>query len=194
MANVFQIVVLYFCLTVIAAIFAVCSFFGLKRVFEILRATLSPAVRVAFAVALVVAAVEAQKRGRDDAVGTPPRSFGEAVFLPLPGSVTNEKWRKHGAYQNWMHIPATNWWARSPSGGWLDHVTAFAWCEFRPDLFTTNAWPRPFPERLSLHKILLFQPDHTACLKMQPLIDCGTDQHMEDKMRKHFPYFYYQSD
>ena len=150
MANVFQLAVLYFCLVVIAAIVVASAFFGLKRVVEILRTTLAPATLAVFLGAVGVITVIAQKRGGDEAVGTPSRSFGEAALLPLPGSVTNEKWRVHGAYQNWMHIPATNWWARSPSGCWLDHVTAFAWCEFRPDLFTTNAWPRPFPERLSL--------------------------------------------
>ena len=150
MANVFQLAVLYFCLAVIAAIVVACAFWGLKRVVEILRSTLPSATLAVFLGATGVVTVIAQKRGGDEAAGTPSRSFGEAALLPLPGAVTNEKWRAHGAYQNWMHIPATNWWARSPSGGWLDRITAFAWCEFRPDLFTTNAWPRPFPERLSL--------------------------------------------
>ena len=152
-SNAFQIAVLYFCLAVIAAIAVACALFGLKRVGEILRATLSPAGLAAFLGVSGVVVVIAQKRGGDEAARAPlPRTAERQIgsVSPLPGSVTNEKWRAHGAYQNWIHIPATNWWARSPSGGWLDRMTAFAWCEFRPDLFTTNAWPRPFPERLSL--------------------------------------------
>ena len=154
MANVFQIAVLYFCLAVIAAAVAACTLLGLKRVVAVLRSTLPPATLAAFLGATGVVTVIAQKRVGDEAAGAPrPREVeqgGGAAILPLPGAVTNEKWRVHGAYQNWIHIPATNWWARSPAGGWLDHVTALAWCEFRPGLFTTNAWPRPFPERLSL--------------------------------------------
>ena len=29
-------------------------------------------------------------------------------------------------------------------------MSVYAWCEFRPDIRTTNAYPRPFPQKLSL--------------------------------------------
>ena len=147
MENVFQIAVLRVCLAALAALAVVSALAGLRRVGRLLLRRLKP---IALAVLLPMAAL------LTDFAGEKNTNMSLRVIQPVAsqafsscGAVTNSGWLAHGAYEDWFRIPATNWWART-ADGWLDGVTVFAWCEFRPDIRTTNAYPRPFPQKLSL--------------------------------------------
>ena len=86
-------------------------------------------------------------------VSITPRSVGEAELLPLPGAVTNAKWRAHGAFEDAFYIRATNWWARMPDGRWMDRLRILSSGGFRARGVGGGAWtnyPPPFTQKLSL--------------------------------------------
>ena len=86
-------------------------------------------------------------------VSVAPRSVGEAELLPLPGAVTNAKWRAHGAFEDAFYIRATNWWARMPDGRWMDRLRILSSGGFRARGVGGGAWtnyPPPFTQKLSL--------------------------------------------
>ena len=147
MENVFQIVVLRLCLAALAVLLATLALVGLRRVGRLLLRRLEP---VALAALLPMAVL------LTDFAGEKTTNMPLRVIQPVAsqtfsscGAVTNSDWLARGAYEDWFRIPATNWWART-ADGWLDGVTVFAWCEFRPDIRTADAYPRPFPQKLSL--------------------------------------------
>ena len=144
MREFFQDAALCVGLAALAGLAAACSLAGLRRAGRRIRARLRSASLAAFVILAMFAAVEAQKRGLGGP-GTPEQE----MVPPPPGAVTNAGWLARGAHEDWFRIPATNWWART-ADGWLDGVTVFAFCEFRLDVRTTNAFPRPFPQKLSI--------------------------------------------
>ena len=86
-------------------------------------------------------------------VSVAPRSVGEAELLPLPGAVTNAKWRARGAFEDAFYIRATNWWARMPDGRWMDRLRILSSGGFRARGVGGGAWtnyPPPFTQKLSL--------------------------------------------
>ena len=147
MENVFQIAVLRACLAALAVLLAALALAGLRQVGRMLLRNLKP---VALAAILPLAALLTDFAGEKN-TNMPLRVIQPVASQAFSscGAVTNAGWLAHGAYEDWFHIPATNWWART-ADGWLDGVTVFAFCEFRPDIRTTNAFPRPFPQKLSL--------------------------------------------
>ena len=147
MENVFQIAVLRVCLAALAALAVVSALAGLRRVGRLLLRRLKP---FALAALLPMAALLTDFAGEKN-TNMPLRVVQPVASQAFSscGAVTNSGWLAHGAYEDWFRIPATNWWART-ADGWLDGVTVFAWCEFRPDVRTTNAYPRPFQQKLSL--------------------------------------------
>ena len=147
MDNVFQSAVLRLCLAALAALLTALALAGLRRAGRLLRRRLQP---FALAALLSMAVL------LTDFAGEKNTNMPLRVILPVAsqefsscGAVTNSDWLAHGACDAWFRIPATNWWART-ADGWLDGVTVFAWCEFRPDIRTTNAFPRPFHQKLSI--------------------------------------------
>ena len=143
----FQIAVLRVCLAALAVLLAASALVGLRRAGSQLLRRLKP---IALAALLPMAALLTDLAGEKN-TNMPLRVIqpvASQVFSSC-GAVTNADWLAHGACDAWFRIPATNWWART-ADGWLDGVTVFAWCEFRPDIRTTNAYPRPFPQKLSL--------------------------------------------
>ena len=143
----FQIAVLRVCLAALAVLLAASALVWLRQVGRLLLRNLKP---VALAALLPMAVMLTDFAGEKN-TNMPLRAIqpvASQVFSSC-GAVTNSNWLAHGAYDAWFRIPATNWWART-ADGWLDGVTVFAWCEFRPDIRTTNAYPRPFPQKLSL--------------------------------------------
>ena len=147
MDNVFQSAVLRLCLAALAVLLGVAAFVGLRSVGRLLLRRLKP---FALAALLSMAVL------LTDFAGEKNTNMPLRVILPVAsqefsscGAVTNSDWLAHGACDAWFRIPATNWWART-ADGWLDGVTVFAWCEFRPDIRTTNAFPRPFHQKLSI--------------------------------------------
>ena len=163
MASTFQNGVMYACFAVLALLACVCAFVGFRQVGRWLRARLCPIPLVAFASAAIIATCDAQKRGNEAAraplprgeytVSITPRSVGEAALLPLPGAVTNAKWRAHGAFEDAFYIRATNWWARMPDGRWMDRLRILSSGGFRARGVGGGAWtnyPPPFTQKLSL--------------------------------------------
>ena len=147
MENVFQIAVLRVCLAALAVLAVMSALARMRRVGRLLIRRLKP---IALAALLPMAALLTDFAGEKN-TNMPLRVIqpvASQVFSSC-GAVTNADWLAHGACDAWFRIPATNWWART-ADGWLDGVTVFAWCEFRPDVRTTNAYPRPFPQKLSL--------------------------------------------
>ena len=162
MASTFQNGVMYACFAVLALLACVCAFVGFRQVGRWLRARLCPIALVAFASAAIIATCDAQKRGNEAAraplprgeytVSVTPRSVG-AALLPLPGAVTNAKWRAHGAFEDAFYIRATNWWARMPDGRWMDRLRILSSGGFRARGVGGGAWtnyPPPFTQKLSL--------------------------------------------
>ena len=163
MASTFQNGVMYACFAVLALLACVCMLVGFRQVGMWLRARLCPIALVAFASAAIIATCDAQKRGNEAAraplprgeytVSITPRSVGEAALLPLPGAVTNAKWRAHGAFEDAFYIRATNWWARMPDGRWMDRLRILSSGGFRARGVGGGAWtnyPPPFTQKLSL--------------------------------------------
>jgi len=163
MASTFQNGVMYACFAVLALLACVCAFVGFRQVGRWLRARLCPIALVAFASAAIIATCDAQKRGNEAAraplprgeytVSITPRSVGEAALLPLPGAVTNAKWRAHGAFEDAFYIRATNWWARMPDGRWMDRLRILSSGGFRARGVGSGAWtnyPPPFTQKISL--------------------------------------------
>ena len=136
MENVFQIVVLRLCLAALAVLLATLALVGLRRVGRLLLRRLKP---IALAALLPLAALLTDFAGEKN-TNMPLRVIRPVASQAFSscGAVTNSGWLAHGACDAWFRIPATNWWART-ADGWLDGVTVFAWCEFRPDVRTTNA-------------------------------------------------------
>ena len=163
MVSTFQNGVMYACFAVLALLACVCMLVGFRQVGMWLRARLCPIALVAFASAAIIATCDAQKRG-DEAARAPlprgeytvsitPRSVGEAALLPLPGAVTNAKWRARGAFEDAFYIRATNWWARMPDGRWMDRLRILSSVGFRARGVGGGAWtnyPPPFTQKLSL--------------------------------------------
>ena len=147
MENVFQIAVLRACLAALAVLLSALAFAGLRKVGRLLLRNLKP---VALAAILPLAALLTDFAGEKN-TNMPLRVIQPVASQAFSscGAVTNAGWLAHGAYEDWFRIPATNWWVRT-ADGWLDGLTVFAFCEFRPDIRTTNAFPRPFPQKLSL--------------------------------------------
>ena len=147
MEMLFQIAVLRVCLVALAALAVVSALVGLRRVGRLLLRRLKP---FALAALLPMAVLLTDFAGEKN-TNMPLRVIQPVASQAFSscGAVTNSGWLAHGAYEDWFRIPATNWWART-ADGWLDGVTVFAWCEFRPDIRTRNAYPRPFPQKLSL--------------------------------------------
>ena len=147
MENVFQIAVLRVCLAALAVLAVMSALARMRRVGRLLIRRLKP---IALAALLPMAALLTDFAGEKN-TNMPLRVIQPVASQAFSscGAVTNADWLAHGAYEDWFRIPATNWWART-ADGWLDGVTVFAWCEFRPDVRTTNAYPRPFPQKLSL--------------------------------------------
>jgi len=143
----FQVFVFYACMLALAALMAALVLAGLRQVGRLLLRTLKP---VALAALLPLAALLTDFAGEKN-TNMPMRVIRPVASQAFSscGAITNAGWLAHGAYGDWFRIPATNWWART-ADGWLDGVTVFAFCEFRPDIRTTNAFPRPFPQKLSL--------------------------------------------
>ena len=143
----FQIAVLRVCLAALAALLAASALVGLRQIGRLLLRRLKP---IALAALLPLAALLTDFAGEKN-TNMPLRVIRPVASQAFSscGAVTNSGWLAHGACDAWFRIPATNWWART-ADGWLDGVTVFAWCEFRPDIRTTNAYPRPFPQKLSL--------------------------------------------
>ena len=163
MASTFQNGVMYACFAALAALACVCAFVGFRQVGRWLRARLCSISLVAFGSAAIIATCNAQKRGNEAAraplprgeytVSVTPRSVGEAALLPLPGAVTNAKWRAHGAFEDAFYIRATNWWARMPDGRWMDRLRILSSGGFRARGVGGGAWanyPPPFTQKLSL--------------------------------------------
>ena len=163
MASTFQNGVMYACFAVLALLACVCMLVGFRQVGMWLRARLCPIALVAFASAAIIATCDAQKRGNEASraplprgeytVSITPRSVGEAALLPLPGAVTNAKWRAHGAFEDAFYIRATNWWARMPDGRWMDRLRILSSAGFRSRGVGGGAWtnyPPPFTQKLSL--------------------------------------------
>ena len=163
MASTFQNGVMYACFAVLALLACVCMLVGFRQVGMWLRARLCPIALVVFASAAIIATCDAQKRGNEAAraplprgeytVSITPRSVGEAALLPLPGAVTNAKWRAHGAFEDAFYIRATNWWARMPDGRWMDRLRILSSGGFRARGVGGGAWtnyPPPFTQKLSL--------------------------------------------
>ena len=163
MASTFQNGVMYACFAALALLACVCAFVGFRQVGRWLRARLCPISLVAFASAAIIATCDAQKRGNEAeraplprgeyTVSVTPRSVGEAALLPLPGAVTNAKWRAHGAFEDAFYIRATNWWARMPDGRWMDRLRILSSGGFRARGVGGGAWtnyPPPFTQKLSL--------------------------------------------
>ena len=163
MVSTFQNGVMYACFAVLALLACVCMLVGFRQVGMWLRARLCPIALVAFASAAIIATCDAQKRGNEAAraplprgeytVSITPRSVGEAELLPLPGAVTNAKWRAHGAFEDAFYIRATNWWARMPDGRWMDRLRILSSGGFRARGVGSGAWtnyPPPFTQKLSL--------------------------------------------
>ena len=163
MASTFQNGVMYACFAVLALLACVCAFVGFRQVGRWLRARLCPIALVAFASAAIIATCDAQKRGNEASraplprgeytVSVAPRSVGEAELLPLPGAVTNAKWRARGAFEDAFYIRATNWWARMPDGRWMDRLRILSSGGFRARGVGGGAWtnyPPPFTQKLSL--------------------------------------------
>ena len=161
MASTFQNGVMYACFAVLALLACVCTLVGFRQVGMWLRARLCPIALVSFASAAIIATCDAQKRGNEAArasrgeytVSITPRSVGEAELLPLPGAVTNAKWRAHGAFEDAFYIRATNWWARMPDGRWMDRLRILSSGGFRARGVGGGAWtnyPAPFEQKLSL--------------------------------------------
>ena len=122
------------------------------------RARLRPVSLAVLATAVVVATVEAQKRRTGEATRTPLRRssatpFGEATLLSLPsGADTNADWLARGAYEDWFYIPASNWWARTAGGGWMENLRVLSFGGFQAR-GAGGAWascPPPFPQKISL--------------------------------------------
>ena len=147
MDNMFQIAVLRACLAALAVLLAALALAGLRKVGRLLLRNLKP---VALAAILPLAALLTDFAGEKN-TNMPLRVIQPVASQAFSscGTVTNAGWLAHGAYEDWFRIPATNWWVRT-ADGWLDGLTVFAFCEFRPDIRTTNAFPRPFPQKLSL--------------------------------------------
>ena len=163
MASTFQNGVMYACFAVLALLACVCAFVGFRQVGRWLRTRLCPIALVVFGSAAIIVTCEAQKRGNEAAraprprgeytVSITPRYVGEAALLPLPGAVTNAKWRAHGAFEDAFYIRATNWWARMPDGRWMDRLRILSSGGFRARGVGGGAWtnyPPPFTQKLSL--------------------------------------------
>jgi len=163
MASTFQNGVMYACFAVLALLACVCAFVGFRQVGRWLRARLCPIALVVLGSAAIIATCDAQKRGNEAAraplprgeytVSVTPRSVGEAELLPLPGAVTNAKWRARGAFEDAFYIRATNWWARMPDGRWMDRLRILSSGGFRARGVGGGAWtnsPPPFTQKLSL--------------------------------------------
>lgn len=163
MEHAFQMAVLCLGIAALSVIVAVCVVRGLWRVGEILRLSLAPTALAVFLGGAGVATAIAQKHGNEAArapfprgeymVNVTPRSIGEAALLPLPGALTNEKWRAHGAFEDSFYVRATNWWARTPDGnGWIDRLRILSSGGFRAG-GVGGAWtnyPPPFAQKISL--------------------------------------------
>ena len=143
----FQVFVFYACVLALAALMAALVLAGMRQVGRLLLRNLKP---VALAALLPLAALLTDFAGEKN-TNMPMRVIQPVASQTFSscGAITNAGWLAHGAYEDWFRIPATNWWVRT-ADGWLDGVTVFACCEFRPDIRTTNAFPRPFPQKLSL--------------------------------------------
>ena len=153
MASTFQNGVMYACFAVLALLACVCAFVGFRQVGRWLRARLCPIALVAFASAAIIATCDAQKRGNEAARAPLPRGEYTVSITPLPGAVTNAKWRAHGAFEDAFYIRATNWWARMPDGRWMDRLRILSSGGFRARGVGGGAWtnyPPPFTQKLSL--------------------------------------------
>ena len=153
---------MYLCAALLAAMVAVCSIVGLRKFGGCVCAKLSPANLTVLLLAAAIATSEAQKRSggwvsRRDAEAQRiedgrMRSFGETVALSLPGAVTNRTWLARGAYEDWFHLSATNWWARTPGGGWSDNICVFSFGGLQVEDHdgVRFDYPPPFAQKLSL--------------------------------------------
>ena len=149
MIPAFQNAVSYLCFAVLAVIACVCLFAGFRQVGMWLRANLRPISLVVFAAAAVIATCEAQKRGGEGGSGT----SAQPIVQSIPGAETNAKWRAHGAFEDVFYLPASNWWARMPGGGWVDHLRIRSSGGFQVKGASGGSWtnyPPPFAQKLSL--------------------------------------------
>ena len=149
MIHAFQSAVSYLCFAVLAVIACVCFFVGFRQVVRWLRANLRSISLVVFAAAAVIATCEAQKRGGEGGSGT----SAQPIVQSLPGAETNAKWRAHGAFEDVFYLPASNWWARMPGGGWGDRLRIRSSGGFQVKGASGGSWtnyPPPFAQKLSL--------------------------------------------
>ena len=149
MIHAFQNTVSYLCFAALAVIACMCLFAGLRQVGRWLRANLCPISLVVFAAAAVIATCKAQKRGGEGGSG----ASAQPIVQSLPGAETNAKWRAHGAFQDVFYLPASNWWARMPGGGWIDRLRVRSSGRFQAKGAAGGSWtnyPPPFAQKLSL--------------------------------------------
>ena len=149
MIHAFQNAVSYLCFAVLAVIACGCLFAGFRQVGRWLRANLCPVSLVVFAAAAVIATCKAQKRGGEGGSG----ASAQPIVQPIPGAETNAKWRAHGAFEDVFYLPASNWWARMPGGGWIDRLRICSSGGFQAKGASDGSWtnyPPPFAQKLSL--------------------------------------------
>ena len=149
MIHAFQNAVAYLCFSALAVIACVCVFVGFCQVGRWLRANLCPISLVLFATAAVIATCEAQKRGGGGGSG----ASAQPIVHSILGAETNAKWRAHGAFEDVFYLPASNWWARMPGGGWIDRLRIRSSGGFQAKGASGGPWtnyPPPFAQKLSL--------------------------------------------
>ena len=149
MIHVFQNAVAYLCFAVLAVMACVCVFVGFRQVGRWLRANLCPVSLVVFATAAIITTVKAQKRSGGGGTG----ASAQPIVHSIPGAETNAKWRAHGAFEDVFYLPASNWWARMPGGGWIDRLRIRSSGGFQAKGASGGSWtnyPPPFAQKLSL--------------------------------------------
>ena len=149
MIHAFQSAVSYLCFAVLAVIACVCAFASFRQVGRWLRSRLCPVSLIVFATAAIISTSVAQKRGGGDGSGTAQ----SPLVLSILGAETNTKWRAHGAYEDVFYLPASNWWARMPDGGWIDRLRILSSGGFQAKGASGGSWtnyPPPFVQKMSL--------------------------------------------
>jgi len=151
MTELFQIAVLRIGVSLLAALVVVSALVGLRQVGRLLLRNLKP-VALAALLPLVVLLT--------DFAGEKNTNMPLRIIQPVAsqtfsscGAVTNSYWLARGAYEDWFCIPATNWWARMPGGGWIDRLRIFSFGGFQAKDTSGGAWtnyPPPFPQKFSM--------------------------------------------
>ena len=128
MENVFQIAVLRVCLAALAVLLAASALVGLRRIGRLLLRRLKP---FALAALLPMAALLTDFAGEKN-TNMPLRVIQPVASQTFSscGAVTNSDWLARGAYEDWFRIPATNWWARTADGGWIEALRVFSFGGF----------------------------------------------------------------